>query len=102
MTDKEFAMKKGKAFTRIELLIVVIMIALLLSIIVPTLRQVKHPATGTVYLSDIRPLAIAWHTYSFDHNAEFIHSYIFRSTAPYGYDPKNPCWVCSTKCDRSI
>lgn len=95
-------MKKGKAFTLTELLVVVTIIALLLSVIVPTLRQVKHPATGAVYLSNIPQLVIARHTDSSDRNAEFVHGHVPRSTTPYTYDPKHPCWIYSTTRDRSI
>ena len=57
------AKPRGKAFTLIELLVVVSIIALLISILVPTLEQARSQAVVTVCLSNLRSVALGTHIY---------------------------------------
>ncbi|HOM61799.1 MAG TPA: type II secretion system protein [Anaerohalosphaeraceae bacterium] len=83
-------MKKETAFTLIELLVVIAIIALLLSVLVPALRRVKQQAAGAVCLSNIRQLAVAWQSYSADHDGEIVHGHVPRTSVP---DPTHRFWV---------
>jgi len=51
------------AFTLIELLIVVSIIALLLSVLLPSLTQARERSRAVVCLSNIRQVALAFHVY---------------------------------------
>lgn len=82
-----------KAFTLIELLVVVAIIALLLSIIVPALRKVKQQATGAVCLSNIRQLAVAWHTFATDNDGVIVNGHVPRDETQLGYNASNPYWI---------
>ena len=59
-------MKKNKAFTLIELLVVIAIIALLLTVILPALRSAKEQARQIVCKSNLKQLALAANTYTFD------------------------------------
>lgn len=80
-------MKSTKAFTLIELLVVIAIIALLLSILLPALREVKRQAQTVVCKSNIRQIGLAAYFY-----AEANDTYIprggqlrtwFKSFLPY-------------------
>ena len=60
-----------RAFTLIELLVVIFIIALLLSILTPTLRLAKDYARRIVCMSNQKQLALATHAYVFE-NDEFL------------------------------
>jgi prepilin-type N-terminal cleavage/methylation domain-containing protein/prepilin-type processing-associated H-X9-DG protein len=55
---------KKNAFTLIELLVVIAIIALLLSILMPALKEAKKRAMGIYCLSNLRGLSIAWTVYA--------------------------------------
>lgn len=86
-------MKSKKAFTLIELLVVIAIIALLMSIILPSMRRVKQQATGTVCLSNIRQLGVAWQTYSSDNDSEIPHGHVPRDTTYVTDNPTHRFWV---------
>lgn len=65
-----------KAFTLIELLVVVAIISLLMTIIVPALRRVKEQATGSVCLSNVKQITLAWHTYTMDSDAVLVNGHV--------------------------
>ena len=59
---------KNKGFTLIELLVVIAIIALLLAVIIPSLRAAKELAAGAVCVSNERQLSIAWLSYAEDND----------------------------------
>ena len=66
---------RGKAFTLVELLIVIAVIAVLMSILVPVLRTAKEQARAGVCGSNLKQLSLALTTYAQENE-----------TFPYGFD----------------
>lgn len=77
-------------FTLIELLVVVSIIALLLAILLPSLRQAREQAKRTVCASNLRQLGIAHHTYASDNDGRLV---------PKGFSPSGgtPLWYVGEK-----
>lgn len=64
-------MKKTKGFTLIELLVVISIIALLMSILMPSLTRVKEQARVVVCKSNIRQIGLAFNYYADENNYSF-------------------------------
>jgi len=62
----------SQAFTLIELLVVISIIALLLAILLPSLRQARMQAYNVVCLANLRTLWIAWVAYTDDNNNDLV------------------------------
>ena len=62
---------KKNGFTLIELLVVISIIALLLSIILPSLRLAKEAGKRIVCLNNEKQLVLAWTLYAGDNDEEF-------------------------------
>jgi prepilin-type N-terminal cleavage/methylation domain-containing protein/prepilin-type processing-associated H-X9-DG protein len=60
----EIFMVTKKGFTLIELLVVIAIIALLLAILIPSLKAAKEIASGAVCLSNQKQLSLAWVSYA--------------------------------------
>ena len=74
--------KKVSAFTLIELLVVVSIIALLVSILLPTLGRAREQARRAVCLSNLRQLALAELIYAYGNEGDYMR---FGPTwKPYG------------------
>ena len=63
---------KKKGFTLIELLVVISIIALLLSILLPSLKAAKKKAQGIICVSNISGLLKAYYSYSLDSHDELV------------------------------
>ena len=90
---KRVVATKGKhkpGFTLIELLVVIAIIALLLSILTPSLSAIKKKATGAVCVTRERSLILAYTLYAED-NSDFLAS---SCTNPGATNPNvYGCWV---------
>jgi prepilin-type N-terminal cleavage/methylation domain-containing protein/prepilin-type processing-associated H-X9-DG protein len=64
-------MSKQKGFTLIELLVVISIIALLLSILMPSLRKVRDQAKSVVCQSNLRQWGVIYLMYTMDNNGYF-------------------------------
>lgn len=64
-------MKTKKGFTLIELLVVIAIIALLLAILMPSLRKVKQIACDVVCRSNLKQWSLIWAMYTDQHNGKF-------------------------------
>jgi prepilin-type N-terminal cleavage/methylation domain-containing protein/prepilin-type processing-associated H-X9-DG protein len=63
---------KKKGFTLIELLVVISIIALLLSILMPSLRKAKDLARQVHCLSNVRSLSMAWFMYKDNNDDKLV------------------------------
>jgi prepilin-type N-terminal cleavage/methylation domain-containing protein/prepilin-type processing-associated H-X9-DG protein len=96
---------KKKGFTLIELLVVIAIIALLLAILMPSLKKAKAAAKRVVCLSHLHSLGLSWILYADDNNGYIVNGRTARiteiSTSPrqfkmdWGPSLKNdePTWV---------
>lgn len=66
------SLQRRKAFTLIELLVVVAIIALLLSIIVPSLKNAKRYASSAVCLANVSQLGKSWLLYGEDNDNKIV------------------------------
>lgn len=67
-------MKNQKAFTLVELLVVISIIALLMSILMPSLQMVKQKAAGIVCAANVRSLSQAWLMYAQSNDDKIVCS----------------------------
>ena len=85
----ESQMRKIKGFTLIELLVVIAIIALLLAVILPSLRAAKELASGVVCTNNQKSLATAWILYADDNDGKIVGG----STYYAGNKPTPYRWV---------
>ena len=57
-----------KGFTLIELLVVISIIALLVSVLLPSLREARFQAKKLICVTNLRSIGLAIHAYASDHN----------------------------------
>jgi prepilin-type N-terminal cleavage/methylation domain-containing protein len=67
---------RNKAFTLMELLVVVAIIALLVGIVVVSMRGVRASATRTESLGALRQMALAYGQYTVEHDGRLMPGYI--------------------------
>lgn len=79
--------KKNRAFTLVELLVVITIIAILIGLLMPALARSKAKAYNTACLNNLRQLAIATRLYAAD-NDDRLPSAEILPTQPI--DPANP------------
>jgi prepilin-type N-terminal cleavage/methylation domain-containing protein/prepilin-type processing-associated H-X9-DG protein len=69
-------MKRNPGFTLVELLVVIAVIAVLASILLPTLAKAKATAQGSFCLNNTKQLAQAWNVYADDHSGQVACNYV--------------------------
>lgn len=81
-------MKKQKAFTLVELLVVISIIALLMAILMPALTKIRKTAQATVCKSNLRQLALFGTMYATDNEGSFPRGvFVNGSVSPGGQWP---------------
>lgn len=73
--------KRDQAFSLIELLVVMGIVALLLSIVLPTLAGARRSARNSTCLGNLKQLNVAWFAYTTDHKGLWPINY---SDRPWG------------------
>ena len=86
------------AFTLIELLMVIAIIAILAALLLPVLERVKARAMGTVCMSNSRQLGLAWHLYPDDNAGLLVNNGVFDGWSIFlgpetGQPIETPNWV---------
>ncbi len=64
-------------FTLIELLVVIGIIAILLAILIPTVRAAREQARRAICLSNLRQLTTAWLAYADDNDGKLVKGFAF-------------------------
>jgi prepilin-type N-terminal cleavage/methylation domain-containing protein len=102
-------MSRKKGFTLIELLVVIAIIALLLAVIVPSLKRAKEAARRAYDMSSVRMQTTAWHAYAVENSdklAEAKTADIDGSGISYNWSfstsNPNPTWVGYWRPPRSV
>jgi len=96
-------MKNKKAFTLMELLVVISIIALLMAILMPTLNKAREMGKRAVCLSNLRQLTLAWSMYAQNNDDKLVKTMTTRvqetSSSPRKFDwlfdvyRPEPSWV---------
>ena len=86
-------MNKQKAFTLIELLVVITIVAILMSILIPTLKTIREQGKRVVCLSNLAQLAKGWTLYSEDNDGKLVEPW------SHTFHPPPYCWVYSPNPD---
>jgi len=85
-------MRRKRAFTLVELLVVMAIIAVLISVLMPALNSARELATGAVCLSRQKGLSTAWFLYQEDNDGHFCEGHDHLDYYSY-YDPPFYQWV---------
>ena len=79
-------MNSKRAFTLMELLVVISVLAILASLVLPALNRAKAKAQGTACLNNIRQLMVAWRMYADDNAGKLARNAAFNGLARFRAD----------------
>jgi prepilin-type N-terminal cleavage/methylation domain-containing protein/prepilin-type processing-associated H-X9-DG protein len=68
-------MARQKAFTLVELLVVIAIIALLLALLLPALERAREQGMRAVCLSNLKQLVLAWNMYADENDGKLVCGY---------------------------
>ncbi|HSU55931.1 MAG TPA: type II secretion system protein [Candidatus Dormibacteraeota bacterium] len=83
---------RSRAFTLIELLVVIAIIAILASLLLPSLNKGKLKAYGIQCMSNHRQLSLAWRMYSDDNQDRLLYA----SEDPWNPPTSAAAWITGT------
>ena len=90
LDTRRFRLRQGlAAFTLIELLVVVAIIALLVSILLPSLSRARMQAKTVLCMSNARQIAQAFHFYAQDYGGQlpvYCNVTLYRAPERAGFD----------------
>lgn len=84
--------RRPSGFTLIELLVVIAIIAILASLLLPTLGKAKLKAFGVTCMNNHRQLALAWRMYSDDNQEKLTYA----SEDPWNPSTFEAAWITGT------
>jgi prepilin-type N-terminal cleavage/methylation domain-containing protein len=70
------ATNRGRAFTLVELLVVIAIIAILAALLMPVLSKTKNSASKATDLNNLKQIMVAVHLYASDNGDGFCHHQI--------------------------
>ncbi|MBA7632452.1 hypothetical protein ES703_39998 [subsurface metagenome] len=79
---------KIRGFTLVELLVVIAIIAILMAILMPSLKLAKDQAYAVVCVSNLRNLSLAWFVYADENDGQLVNGHI-----PMDNNPPRVYWV---------
>src|SRR5262245_30081713 len=77
-----FSMERKRAFTLVELLVVIGIIAVLISVLLPALSKARGRAQTVACLSNLRQITQACVQYTVEYKGSFPYGFIFNKTNP--------------------
>jgi len=77
MVERPGRRKSECGFTLIELLVVIAIIAVLLAILIPTIRAAREQARRAICLSNLKQLTTAWLAYADDNDGRLVKGFAF-------------------------
>ena len=82
-----------KAFTLVELLVVISIIAVLAALLMPALRRARELGRRTVCMGNMRQLQLAWHTYATDNDGYIVNGQPSTQHNPHVQFYNGPSWL---------
>ena len=86
------------AFTLVELLVVIGIIAVLLAILFPILHRAREAGRRTACMGNLRQMQLAWHAYAVDHGDYIVNGEPYTPSRDVPHPPHNDGdgWVSNT------
>lgn len=92
-SNVETPVRKRRGFTLVELLVVVSIVALLVSILLPTLRGARAQAKRAACSGHLKQIGVALTAYLFDYNDRFPYASYMPSIGPEPLETEEPIYI---------